>query len=143
MGTFTAEAEIAPRRFTADAWVMSDGRWRHHRVRDHFGPEDTKYIVLEANAGKYMAGTPVHYIIEDLVLRIEALEKGNREFRSFTVDAFLAVSGTWGLGFLTADASIFDTITGTLTADAVITKGGSLTASARFAGRITAEAFIV
>ena len=141
--TFSADAVISPHSFTADAWILGE-RARHHRVRDHFGSDSDLYIVLDTNIGPYVAFTPVHYVLEDMVSRIEALENNDRVRASFTADAFLATSGTWGQGFVTADAVIEKLgLSDTFTADAAIALGGTFTADAWIAGSFTADAWIV
>jgi len=141
--SITADAVVAARGFTADAWILG-GRQRHHRVRDHFGAESDLYVALSADVGPYIAYTPIHWVLSDLVSRIAALENNNRVRSSLTADAFLAANGTYGRGFFTADAVKTETITvATLTADAVFAYGGSITADAFIAGAITMDAFIV
>ena len=143
MASITADAVIAARGFTADAWIIG-GRQRHHRVRDHFGAESDLYVVLSEDIGPYIAYTPIHWVLADFVERIEALENTNRHRANLTADAFLAANGTYGQGFFTADAVKAETITvATLTADAVFGYGGTFTADAFLAGAITMDAYIV
>lgn len=141
--SFTADAVISYRRFTADAWIIGE-RQRHHRVRDHFGVESDLYVALSADVGPYIAYTPVHWVLSDMIARIEALENNNQVRANFTADAFIAASGTYGSGFVFADA-VIKASSGTLTftADAVFGYGGSITADACIAGGITADAYIV
>ena len=142
MPDITLDAEIASRRFTADAWILGD-RWRHHRVRDHFGPESDLYVVLSQDIGKYALGTPIHWVIVDLVARITSLEDSDRHIGSVSMDAFIAASGTYGAGIMYADAVVFSTESATFTADASIAHGGVFTADALIVGGFTADAFIV
>lgn len=146
-GQFTLDAEVIPYRFTIDAWILSE-RWRHHRVRDHYGPESDLYVVLSSPIGKYAQGTPVHWVIDDLLTRLQFLEDWDRvRGNSFTMDAFLAVSGTYGQGIFTADAIVeaTQTFTGSsgIKLDAYIITGGSFTIDAVLVPRFTIDAFIV
>lgn len=142
MPSFTLDAEIYPLRFTVDAWLLND-RLRHHRVRDHFGPEDAKYVVLLENVGKYPAGLPVHYVIADLVARLDQLEDTNRHWGRFTGDAFLAANGTYGYGYWSVDAIAKETQTDAVSLDAWKAKGGAFTIDAAVSGMYTIDAFII
>lgn len=143
MATFTADAVIAARRFTADAWIMGE-RWRHHRTRDHFGIESDLYVVLSEDVGPYVAFTPIHYVLEDILDRLAFLEDYERTRRTFTADAWLAASGTYGRGAIFTDSVIKKTITGnSFTADARIARGGSFTANAYIQLVFTANAYII
>lgn len=129
--------------FTADAWILGE-RWQHHRVRDHFGVDTDLFVVLSEDVGPYVAFTPLHYVIEDMVSRIVALESGEKQTGSFTADAFIATSGTYGKGAIFADAVIRKTgMAGSFTADAVLKRGGSFTADAFILLAFTADAYIV
>jgi len=140
---FTTDAEIAPLRFTADAWIMAE-RWKHHRVRDHFGIESDLYVALSERVGKYEAFTPIHWVLVDIVARIDALEDSDRVRSSFVADALIAANGTWGLGFWAADATFMRSYSvSTLTVDAVLARGGSFSADAVVMPRLTIDAFIV
>lgn len=141
-GSVTANAEIAYRRFTADAWILGE-RQRHHRVRDHFGVESDLYVALSADVGPYVTYTPVHWVLSDMIDRLARLENNNRVRASFTADALIAANGSYGKGFVLADAVRKDSGSGSITADAYIETGGYITADARFAGRITLDAYIV
>ena len=140
--SFTADAIVAARSFTADAWIMGD-RWKHHRVRDHFGMESDLYVSLSADVGPYVAFTPVHFVLEDMLARLERLENSNRVRDSFTADGWIAASGTYGLGIIRADAVIKDAGSGSFTADAILVTGGSFTANAIIMPSFTANAYIV
>jgi len=140
--SITADAVISYRHFTADAWIMGE-RQRHHRVRDHFGAESDLYVVLSEDVAPYVAFTPVHWVLSDMVARIAALENNDRVRASFVADAFIAANGTYGQGYFTADAVFYKAATGSFTADATFTYGGTFTADAFIAGGITADAFIV
>jgi len=140
--TLTADATIYPHHFKADAWILGE-RWKHHRVRDHFGIESDLYVALSSDIGPYVAFTPIHYVLEDMVARIGALENNNRVRASFTADAWVAVSGEYGRGIFTADAITEAEQTGSITADAVVILGGQFTADAIIMPSFTADAFIV
>jgi len=141
--SFAADATIAARSFGVDAWVIGD-RWRHHRVRDHFGPEDARYVVLYENVGPYPAGTPVHYIIEDLFAKINQLENTERRRFDFSVDAFLSAIGTYGFGYLRMDAAILvNTETTLTTLDAWKQLGSTFSADAIIMPAFTIDAFLL
>jgi hypothetical protein len=141
--SLTADAEVASRRFTVDAWVMGE-RWRHHRVRDHMGMESDLYVTLSEDVGKYAAYTPIHWVLADLVARITSLEDSNQHRASFVADAWVALSGTYGHGVLRADSVIRRTgMAGSLLANAVITRGSSFAADAVILAGFRADAFIV
>lgn len=138
MPSFTGDAEIVPFRFTGDAWVISTGRATHHRQRDHFGPESALYVVLEEQVGKYVADTPIHFVLEDLVARMEALENGEVIIDSFTGDAWIIDTR------FTGDAVILVTdIVRTFTGDAWVTKGGSFTGDAVIVQSFTGDAYFI
>lgn len=138
----TADAVISYRGFTADAWILGD-RQKHHRVRDHFGIESDLYVALSSNVGPYVAYTPVHWVLSDMIDRLARLENNNRVRADFTADAFIAANGTYGLGFVVADAVTKDSASGSFTADAVFGYSGSITADAVIAGGILADAYII
>lgn len=144
--SFSVDAYIVARSFSMDAWILGEGQ-KHHRVRDHFGPESDLYVVLDSTIGKYIEGTPVHWVISDLVDRLNYLEDWNRKRGSFTLDSWLAASGTYGRGVFDADAIVEATITFTGTSgikvDAYIIKGGSFSADATIMPIFTIDAFIV
>lgn len=141
-GSLTADAVVVMPYFTADAWIIGE-RQRHHRIRDHFGMESDLYVALSEDIGPYIAFTPVHWVLSDMVARIESLENNNRRRANFTADAFVAANGTYGYGYFFADAVQGDVGTGSFTADATFTHGGTFTADAFFAGSIIARAYIV
>jgi len=141
--SFTADAAVYAHHIRADAWIMVD-RWKHHRIRDHFGVESDLYVALSSNVGPYVAYTPIHWVLDDMVSRIEALENNNRRRAEFTADAFIALSGTYGRGVVWADAAITKSgLSGSFTADAMVVGGGSLTADAWIQAAFTADAYIV
>lgn len=125
--------------FTASA-VIVGGRQRHHRTRDHFGTEEDDVVVLSAAIGKYAAGTTVATMLADLVARLESLEGSNHRVGSFTASAFIQP-------VIRANAVIQRTQSGSFTANAVITKGGTLSLNATIrrtqTGSLTANAVIV
>jgi hypothetical protein len=129
--------------FSADAWILAADRWRHHRLRDHFGADSDLYIMLSENIGKYIAYTPVHWVLEDMIARITALETGRKSWSSFTADAWIATSGSYEAGIFTADAVVQGSRSGSFTANAYIIRGGSFTADAIIMPSFTADAFIV
>jgi hypothetical protein len=143
---FYADAVIAGRSFTADAWIMGD-RWRHHRVRDHYGAESDLYVVLDSAIGPYDAGAPIHWVLEDMLARLSALENSERRRFTFVADAWLALSGTYGHGVVLADAAIKRTgMSGSFTANAYYRRGwASFTADAVISQvtSFTADAFLV
>lgn len=129
--------------FTANAWILG-GPWQHHRLRDHYGVETDLFVVLSEDVGPYAAFTPLHFVIEDMVSRILALENGERQAGSFTASAWIATSGTYGRGVIFADSVIRRTgMSGSFTVNAVITRGGSFTADAFIQLAFTADAYIV
>jgi len=141
--TLTADAVVAPLRITADAWI-ADERWRHHRIRDHMGAESDLYVVLSERIGPYEMYTPIHWVIDDMVTRILALESGNKVLNlSFVADAWIAVSGTYQRGNWVVDAVIGKSQSGSFKADAVLSRGGAITADAVIMPSFTADAFIV
>lgn len=141
--TLTSDAVIAPYRLFADAWIVAE-HWRHHRVYDHYGIESDLYVALSEQVGKYAAYTPVHFVLEDMIARIEALESSSKRRASFTFDAWIATSGTYGMGVLFTDAIVFRSgLSDSFTIDAVITRGGAFTVDAYVAGGIRVDAFIV
>jgi len=138
----TADATIYPRRFMADAWILGE-RWKHHRVRDHFGIESDLYVALSSNVGPYIAFTPIHWVLEDMITRIQALENSNRIRSNFTADAWLALSGTYGRGVFRIDAVIFEAgVASSFSIDARITSGGSFTMDAWVLSAFTMNAYI-
>jgi hypothetical protein len=143
MPSFSADAFIGG-YFTIDAWVLAD-RWKHHRTRDHWGAESDLYIVLSSSIGKYAEGTPVHYVLEDMLYRIQQVEDNNRVWGDFALDAWLAVSGTYGQGVIDFDAVIKGTLIGDdyrFTADADII-AGTFTVDARVTPSFTISAFVI
>lgn len=122
--------------FTIDAWITGD-RWQHHRVNDHYGPESDLYVVLSEDVGKYVEGTPLHHVVEDMVARIVQLENYQRTFGTFSIDADITDR------VFTIDAVISGTIAGSFTIDADIKSIGSFTIDADIVGRFTIDAMIV
>jgi hypothetical protein len=129
-------------QFVLDAWIMGD-RWKHHRVRDHFGPENATYVVCDTPIGRFPPGTPIPTIIADMMDRLWWLDNATRHRGSFTLDAFIAASGTYGRGLFTVDAAIKSTRSGSFVLDAVIQKGGFFVLDARMWSRFVLDAFIV
>jgi len=142
-GSFTADAVVGPRSFTADAWILRL-RPQHHRVRDHYGPESDLFVVLDSDVGPYKGGTPLHFVIEDILERLLSLETATKVRSSVTAEAWLALTGTYGRGVLYADAVIFKADTsGSLVSDAWLSGGGSITADAWIQAGFTADAYLV
>jgi len=86
--TATLDAEIVPRHFFAEAWIIGR-RSGHSRFLDHFGTEPDTVVVLDGAIEKYASGTDVHTVLTDIVARITALEGGNHRVRTFTMGAFI------------------------------------------------------
>lgn len=137
--------------FTANA-IIHGGRWQHHRLRDHFGVESDLYIVLNERLGPWEEGTPIHFVIDDLLARIAQLESANRVQSTFTANAYLLTpgsiveeaAGTWR-GVAWADAVTRRTMSSSFTAGAWLTGGGRLTMDAIIIGRrtFTADAVLI
>jgi hypothetical protein len=136
MPSFSLDSVVAARGFTLDAWIAV-ARWQHHRVRDHFGPESDLFVILSEDVGQYPTGTPVHWVIADLVARILALENSDRTRVTFTLDAVISGQA------ITIDAVIKSTVAASLTVDATITRGGSFTIDAVVVPTFTIDAYIV
>jgi len=128
--SFTMDAEISYRHFTMDAWIISE-RWRHHRTRDHFGPESDIYVVLSEDVEGYTASTPIHFVIADLVSRLSRLESYNRHRASFRVDAYLYAPE---FGAFTADSVVQGSAESSFTLDSYLTNQPF--------GHLTLDAFI-
>ena len=142
-GSLTADATVVARHFTGDAWIIGE-RVKHHRVHDHYGAESDLVVVLSSDVGPYVAYTPIHWVLADMLSRLEQLENANRRRSSFTGDAWLAVSGTYGRGTFTADAMFHrDGMTGSFTGDAWFTRGGSFTGDAWIQATFTGDAYII
>lgn len=122
--------------FTIDAWIVGE-RWQHHRIRDHFGIDSDLYVVLSEAIGKYQAYTPLHWVLDDMVARITALENNDRVRSTFTIDAEITDK------VFTVDAIISGTQSGSFTIDANIRPYGSFTIDAQLVGRFTIDAMIV
>ena len=136
-GTFTVDAEIANRSFTIDAFILNSNAQRHHRIRDHYGADSDLNVVLSKNIGKYVAYTPVHWVLEDLLARIALLEDYDHVRSSFTVDAYITTNSIY------IDAVIGSTSAGSFTVDAYIILGSSFTIDAVIMPSFTIDAFIV
>jgi len=137
MPSFTGDAEIVPRRFTGDAWIRT-GRQTHHRTYDHHGPESDLYVVLSSKIGKYLAGTPIHFVLQDMLYRITQLEIATRYSGLFYGDAWIIDTA------FTGDAMIHrPDITGSFTGDAEIITGGVFSGDAWIQAAFTGDAFIV
>lgn len=122
--------------FTGDAFIKGDGQ-RHSRADDHFGADSDLYVVLDERVGPYEEFTPIHYVLEDLVRRLQSIEDKTRVRSSFTGDAYI-----WGQYF-TGDAVIQAAIEGSFTGDAYIVRGGSFTGDAYIARTFTGDAYII
>jgi len=143
-----ADAIIASRGFTANAWIIDDGFQTHDVNTDHHGILSDLVVAITEDIGPYVAYTPVHWILSDLAARLTALETADRVRDTFTADAWIALSGTYGLGYFTADAvfaTTFEFFEDNLVADAEFILGGSFTADAEIIGLriITADAFLI
>lgn len=122
--------------FTGDAFIKGDGQ-KHSRSDDHTGADSDLYVALDERIGPYEEYTPIHYVLEDLVRRLQSLEDKTRVRSSFTGDAHI-----WGQYF-TGDAVILSTIAGSFTGDATIITGGSFTGDAFIARTFTGDAYII
>lgn len=124
-------------QFTVDAWLVG-GRWQHHRLRDHFGSESDLNVALEGPLGHWMQGTPIHYVLEDLWNRTQALESAAHMLGTFKVDAVIGM-------YFTASALIHGSVSGSFLARAWMAGGGRFTCNAVIRGgaRVTADAVIV
>lgn len=143
----TADAVLAYRGFTASAYIVADGFQTHDVNRDHHGILSDLKVAITEDIGPYVAFTPLHWILEDILARVTALETSDRVRSSFTADAWVALSGTYGTGVFTADAmlaTVFE-FEDWITADAELILGGSFTADAEIMGlrTIVADAFII
>lgn len=136
--------------FTADAWILGE-RWRHHRQRDHFGVDSDLYVALSEPIGPWDEFTPVHFVIEDLMARLVALETSTHVLGSFTCNAYFAAPGTWiesPAGTWTSIARL-DAVIGSLattdsfTADAFFNMADDFTADAYLVGKFSADAVLV
>jgi hypothetical protein len=138
--------------FSADAIVgtATAQRWRHHRLRDHFGFESDENVALSAPLGPFPAGTPIHDVVDDLISRLTALESGNHYVFSFTGNGYILAPGTvvetspgtWRGAFFMS-AALKKNMTGSFTANAVITRGGRFTANAVIQGPRSFVAYAV
>ena len=122
--------------FTGDAFIKGDGQ-RHHRLRDHTGADSDLYVVLSQRIGPYEEYTPIHFVLEDLIRRLDGLENKTKVRRSFTGDAEI-----WGQYF-TGDAVVKATIESSFTGDATVYRGGSFTGDATIRRVFTGDAYIV
>lgn len=127
--------------FTANAVLTNDARARHHREHDHKGSDLDLYVALSGPVGPWTAGTPIHFVLADLVTRISQLESGSVLVRpgAFSAYAYFigttiyanAVIGGTASGSLTANAVLNDwTQFGSFSANAVVNIGSSFTAAA-------------
>lgn len=142
--SFTADADVAAHRFFADAWIIG-GRWRHHRLRDHYGADSDLYVVLESAVGPWPTDTPVHYVLQDIMNRLTYLETHNPPVKlNFTADAVLAAEPVPD-GTFTADAVFGESFGSIFFIDAIIGENKIFTADAYIIGdrTITVDAFIV
>lgn len=145
-GSFTADARIG------DPTDTTTERWQHHRLRDHFGYESDLYVTLSESIGPWEEGTPLHFVIDDLLTRMNALEGSTHKVFSFTAGATLLAPGgvvevTPGtsVGVFAANAVKRRAAAGSFSAAAFFDHKGSFTASAwiRFQGSLTASAILV
>ena len=123
---------------TADAVILGQ-RNRHHLDRDHFGAIDALKVVLSEPIGPWDVHTPITFVMADMMERIMRLETATLRFGTVTADAYI-----WP-NHIRADAVIFGTTVGSITADARFAGGGSITADAVIDPNrhITADAVIV
>ena len=138
-GSFTLDAEIVARFFTLDAWIVDD-RWRHDRQLAHSGVESDLYVVLAEDTGPYVAFTPIHYVLEDILERLTWLETATRTRGSFTLDAWISDK------VFTLDAIIKATMSGSFTLDAWIGTRNTFTLDAWISAAVhtfTLDAYIV
>lgn len=142
---FTADAVFAYRSFRANAWIIDSGFQTHDINTDHHGILSDLSVAITENVGPYVAFTPVHWILVDFAARLTALETSDRVRDSFTADAWVAVSGTYGLGVFKADSVISAPVESSFVADAAFITGGTFTADASIIGQrfITADALLV
>jgi hypothetical protein len=136
--------------FTANAYIHG-GRWQHHRLRDHFGVESDLYVVLSSRIGPWIEGTPVHFVIDDLIARLNSLESADHVLGQVTANAYLLApgsvvetpAGTWR-GIFSADAIASKAISGSTIARAWIVGGGTFTVNANIRGQqsFTADAVL-
>jgi len=139
-GSFTLDAEVLPRRFTADAWLVNDTFQQHHRLRDHFGADSDLYVMLSKSIGKYVEYTPVHYVLEDMMERLTYLEDYERTRSSFTLDAAITTNSIY------IDAVIASTMSGPsfgFELEAWVRLGASFTFDARIHDVFTVDPFII
>jgi hypothetical protein len=138
--------------FTLSAWIYGGTRRRHHRTRDHFGPESGHYVILNERIGPFEEGTPIHFVIEGLLARLTSIESFDKHRGSFTVDSIILGPGyTAGTApgtmrsVFTLDSLLFGSPTESWTFDALLVKGGSFSLDSWIggAGRFTLSAFIV
>jgi len=122
--TFTTDAIVANRGFSADAWIVGN-RLRHDRTLDHTGVETADVVVLSSDIGPYPAGTTVQVVLQSFASRLAALEQANRVFGFWRVDAFIRP-------YFYVNAIKRRSVSGSFTADAVVTIVGphSFTANA-------------
>jgi hypothetical protein len=102
----------------------------HDRTLDHYGVEDATTTLLQTDIGRYVAGTTVQDVLEDLHARltfIEAFGDTTAVF-SFTANAVKFKAGltrtadAWitlgGVGLISANAHLIGTISTSFTANA-------------------------
>lgn len=104
---------------TLDSWIV-DSRVRHHRLRDHFGSDDSMAVALSQRIGPYEAQTPIHHVLLDMVNRIGRIESGVIQRSSITIDAWITTNR------LAIDAIIRASRSGSIVMDAEIFVGGRL-----------------
>lgn len=111
---------------TLDAF-LAGGRVKHHRLHDHIGAESDLYVAIDSPIGSWEAGTPIHYVIEDLYLRVLELQYGPRVSYSFTADSFI---GWW----FSLDSLLIGTISKSFIVEAQLGKGGLWTIESLLCG---------
>jgi hypothetical protein len=122
--------------FTGDAFIKGDGQ-KHHRVRDHTGADSDLFVVLSQRVGPYEEYTPVHYVLEDLIRRLDGLENKTKVRHSFTGDAVI-----WAQYF-TGDAIVKATVESSFTGDALVYRGATFTGDAFIRRAFTGDAYII
>lgn len=122
--------------FRVDAY-LAGGRWQHHRLRDHFGVESDLYVVLSDQLGPWEEGTPVHFVIDDLIDRLNNLESAGHYVTNFSANAYIlsfgaSVEGPAGTikSVASVNATIVGPRSGSFTASAFITGGDTFTIDA-------------
>jgi hypothetical protein len=137
--------------FTASAYIVG-GRVQHDINRDHFGDLSTLNVVTEYALGENLEGTPLHFILDWFMDRINKLESSSHHASAYSMNAYiLANGGTVDLGggnihgvyssnaVLKAESIYW---TGWL-ADALLTEAFTMNASIRAEVELPVDAVIV